>query len=57
MRIDPKREADVAALYQGMNSAMEGALEGFDEEQLATITAFLERTAEAGRVATGESEE
>ena len=52
--IDPRRNADLFELYAGMDSAMDGVLAEFDDAQLETITLFLQRTAEAGRVSTEE---
>ena len=52
--IDPKRNSDLFELYAGMDSAMDGVLAEFDDAQLETITLFLRRTVEAGRVSTEE---
>jgi DNA-binding MarR family transcriptional regulator len=54
IRVDPKRNADMFALYEGMNSRMDALLTDFSEEQLETIVTFLERTAAAGSAATDE---
>lgn len=50
--IDPRRNADLFELYSGMDSEMNGVVAGFSDEQLSTITEFLQRTAEAGRAST-----
>jgi DNA-binding MarR family transcriptional regulator len=50
--IDARRNADLFELYSGMDSQMNGVVADFSDEQLATITEFLQRTAEAGRVST-----
>ena len=50
--IDPARNADLVALYAGMDSAMDGVLASFTDDQLETITEFLRRTADAGRSST-----
>jgi DNA-binding MarR family transcriptional regulator len=52
--IDPARNADMVAMYAGMDSAMDGVLEQFTDTELDTITRFLQLTAEAGRVSTEE---
>ena len=52
--IDPKRNADLVALYAGMDSAMDGVLASFTDDQLETITEFLRLTADAGRSSTDE---
>jgi DNA-binding MarR family transcriptional regulator len=52
--IDPKRNADLVKLYAGMDSAMDGVLASFTDEQLDTITDFLRRTADAGAASTEE---
>ena len=52
--IDPKRNADLVALYAGMNTAMDGVVEAFTDAELDTIAEFLRRTAEAGQSATAE---
>jgi DNA-binding MarR family transcriptional regulator len=52
--IDPKRNADLVELYAGMDSAMDGVLAPFTDDELETITRFLTLTAEAGRSSTEE---
>ncbi|MEJ2852176.1 MULTISPECIES: MarR family winged helix-turn-helix transcriptional regulator [unclassified Saccharothrix] len=46
------RNAEVFGLYAGMNSAMDDLLADYDEEQLALLADFLQRTTAAGRAAT-----
>jgi DNA-binding MarR family transcriptional regulator len=52
--IDPARNSDLFALYQGMNSAMDDVVAGFTDAELDTITEFLRRTASAGQASTEE---
>jgi hypothetical protein len=48
------RAGEVFRLYAGMNQAMDGICAGYTEAELELIAAFLRRTAEAGRTATGD---
>jgi DNA-binding MarR family transcriptional regulator len=52
--IDPARNSDLFALYQGMNTAMDDVVAGFTDMELDTIAEFLRRTASAGRASTEE---
>ncbi|HVK26362.1 MAG TPA: MarR family transcriptional regulator [Actinokineospora sp.] len=52
IRAMPERGAEVFALYAGMNSAMDGILADYDEDQLTVIADFLRRTTTAGQAAT-----
>lgn len=54
VRAVPERNAEMFRLYSGMNSLMDDICDGYDEQQLVVIDAFLRQVAEAGRTATGE---
>ena len=49
-----ERMAEVLRLYAGMNASMGEIMRGYREDELEVIAGFLQRTAEAGRRATGE---
>ncbi|MGH8894842.1 MAG: MarR family transcriptional regulator, partial [Actinomycetes bacterium] len=49
VRSVPDRQREVVRLYDGMNTALDGVLADYTEEQLHTIVEFLRRAAEAGR--------
>lgn len=53
IRVLPDRNREVYRLYSGMNSAMDEVCAGYTEAELDLITGFLERTADAGRLAVG----
>ena len=48
------RNPEILQLYSGMNGAMEQICSGYTEAELAVLSDFLRRTAEAGRNATDE---
>jgi DNA-binding MarR family transcriptional regulator len=52
IRMLPDRDAEVLALYAGMNSRFDRICADYDDAQLGTITAFLRRVQEAGTAAT-----
>jgi DNA-binding MarR family transcriptional regulator len=52
LRIIPERNAELLALYSGMDSALDDVCATYSEAELAAIADFLERTAEAGRAST-----
>ncbi len=49
-----ERGHEIFALYAGMNGALDEICAGYDETQLALLADFLNRAAEAGRIATDE---
>lgn len=50
VRAQKAKSVDILRLYSGMNSEMDGILDGYDEGQLVAIADFIERTTEAGRL-------
>lgn len=54
IRVLPDRNAEVLALYAGMNRRLDGICAEYDDEQLELIAAFLRRVDEAGASATDE---
>lgn len=54
VRLVRDRVAEVLRLYAGMNGSMGEILREYREDELELIAGFLQRTAEAGRKATGE---
>jgi len=52
VRVLPDRGMEVFRLYQPMIGAMDDVLSGYSEEELQVIAGFLQRSAEAGRIAT-----
>jgi DNA-binding MarR family transcriptional regulator len=52
IRAERQRGAEIFMLYAGMNSAMDGICEAYDDEQLDVLADFLRRCIEAGRTAT-----
>jgi DNA-binding MarR family transcriptional regulator len=50
VRAVPERGAEVFAQFAGMNGAVQEICSDYDDEQLRTISDFLRRVAEAGRV-------
>lgn len=51
VRVLPDRNAEVLALYAGMNERLDRICADYDEAQLGAITDFLERVREAGALA------
>jgi DNA-binding MarR family transcriptional regulator len=52
VRVLPERNADLLALYAGMDSALDGVCAKYSEAELSTIADFLARSAEAGHAST-----
>lgn len=50
VRVVKEKSADIFGLYSGMNAEMDALITGFDDEQLAAIAEFIERTTQAGQV-------
>ncbi|WP_432988253.1 MarR family transcriptional regulator [Dactylosporangium sp. CA-233914] len=49
-----ERDAEISALFAGMNGRMDALCADYDEAELALLAAFLDRVTEAGRAATDE---
>lgn len=54
IRAVPERNREMFQLYTGMNALMDDLAADYDSTQLELITAFLQRTTDAGRVAAAE---
>jgi len=54
VRVLPDRNAEVFALYAGMNARFDEICANYDDAQLDTIAAFLEQVRQAGTAATDE---
>lgn len=54
IRVQGGRAAEVLGLYAGMNAEMDQICAGYPDRELELLAGFLRRTADAGRVATGE---
>lgn len=52
VQIIKEKEAQVAAMFSGLNSAMDGICAEYDDADLVKIADFLQRTSRAGRIAT-----
>ncbi|MER7283703.1 MarR family transcriptional regulator [Dactylosporangium sp. NPDC000244] len=49
-----ERNAEIYALFAGMNGRMDELCAGYDEAELALLASFLDRVTEAGRTAADE---
>ncbi|MFI5909219.1 MarR family winged helix-turn-helix transcriptional regulator [Dactylosporangium sp. NPDC051541] len=54
IRAARERNAEIYALFGGMNGRMDDLLAGYSEEQLEVLQSFLEQVTEAGRDAADE---
>ncbi|WP_225844548.1 MarR family transcriptional regulator [Streptomyces sp. HPF1205] len=52
VQIIKEKEAEAAAMFSGLNSAMDGICAEYDDADLVKIADFLQRTSRAGRTAT-----
>lgn len=52
VQIIKEKEAEAAAMFSGLNSAMDGICAEYDDADLVKIADFLQRTSRAGRIAT-----
>ncbi|HEY4225159.1 MAG TPA: MarR family transcriptional regulator [Pseudolysinimonas sp.] len=50
----PARAGDMLRLFGGMNTAMDAVCDGYDDDQLATISDFLIKAARAGQESAAE---
>ncbi|MEU7874834.1 MarR family transcriptional regulator [Dactylosporangium sp. NPDC049140] len=54
IRARRERNAEIYALFAGMNGRMDEVCAGYDDAELALLASFLERVTEAGRTAADE---